>query len=288
MISRFLKKIKNIQIIDKTENKIRKYLESERKPWTEGYNEYKEKILSDMLRNQNILDLFSNNKALPDKYGFRIDERIVEFPWVISRVDSDRSVLLDAGSALNFKYILDLSIMKSKRVVIYTLSPEENGVKRNNVSYIYGDLRDTILKRNCFDEIVCISTLEHVGMDNEFLYSNDSQFNECKPDDYKDVIREFYRLLKPGGRLFVTVPYGQYENIGWLQQFDSKMIEMLIDVFGGSTYKEAYYKYFDAGWQIADANACNDCSYFNIHNRSDYEPDYVAAARAVACIEMVK
>ena len=66
------------------------------------------------------------------------------------------------------------------------------------------------------------------------------------------------------------------------------MIRTVVDVFGGSTCNVTYYKYFDDGWQIADADACNGCSYFDIHNRSDYEPDYVAAACAVACIELVK
>jgi ubiquinone/menaquinone biosynthesis C-methylase UbiE len=47
-------------------------------------------------------------------------------------------------------------------------------MKQNNISYVYGDLRNTILKDQCFDEIVCISTLEHIGMDNTMLYTKDS------------------------------------------------------------------------------------------------------------------
>ena len=125
-------------------------------------------------------------------------------------------------------------------------------------------------------------------MNNTFLYSQDPRFNEFRPDDYQDVIREFKQLLKPGGKLFITVPYGRYENLGWLQQFDYPRIETVLEVFGGSASNVAYYKYFTDGWQVVDADACADCSYFDIHNRSDYEPDYVAAARAVACIEMVK
>ena len=62
----------------------------------------------------------------------------------------------------------------------------------------------------------------------------------------------------------------------------------MLEVFGGSASSVAYYKYFADGWQVVDADACANCSYFDVHNRSDYEPDYVAAARAVACIEMVK
>ncbi len=125
-------------------------------------------------------------------------------------------------------------------------------------------------------------------MNNTFLYSKDSHFNEFRPDDYQDVVREFKRLLKPGGRLFITVPYGRYENLGWLQQFDHQKIDTVLEVFGGSASSVAYYRYFADGWQVTDADTCADCSYFDIYSRSDYEPDYVAAARSVACIEMVK
>ena len=267
--------------------RIHKYIAQGRKPWTPGYGEYKEKVLCTLLGDQDILDRFLHNRNLPVNYGFRIDERAIEYPWVLSRLDVADRYLLDAGSSLNHHYILDQPALSSRSIVVYNLSPE-NVIRRSNVSYIYGDLKRTILRSECFDEIVCISVLEHVGMNNTYLYSKDPRFNEFQPDDYLDVVREFKRLLKPGGKLFITVPYGRYENLGWLQQFDNSMIETVREVFSGSFTSVAYYKYFADGWQVTDADACADCSYFNIHNRSDYEPDYVAAARAVACIEMVK
>jgi SAM-dependent methyltransferase len=257
------------------------------RPWTAGYKEYRKVFLCDALANKELLEGFQKNQALPDKYGFRIDERVVEYPWVLSRLGVAEGLLLDAGSALNHEYTLDHPALRSKSLVIYNLSPEKV-VRRSNISYIYGDLRHTILKDESFDEIVCISTLEHVGMNNTLLYSNDARFNEFRPNDYLDVIREFKRLLKPDGKLLITVPYGHYENLGWLQQFDFKMVKAVVDAFGASPESVAYYKYFADGCQIADANACADCSYFDIHNRPDYEADYVAAAQAVACIETVK
>ncbi|MFC1917408.1 class I SAM-dependent methyltransferase [Chloroflexota bacterium] len=260
---------------------------SGRKPWTPGYADYKEVLLGEVLGNQGLLDRFRLNSALPAQYGFRIDERIIEYPWVLARLDATEKLLLDAGSALNFQYVLDLPMLKIRSIAIYNLSPE-NTVRRNNVSYIYGDLRHTILNSDCFDEIVCISTLEHIGMDNTFLYSKDIHFNELRLDDYQGAIIEFKRLLKPGGKLFITVPFGRYENLGWLQQFDQQKIETVLEVFGGSVSSVFYYRYSADGWQIGNADECVDCSYFDVHHRPDYEPDYVAAARAVACIEMVK
>lgn len=244
-------------------------------------------VLCDVLSDRDLLDCFLYRRALPAQFAFRLDERLVEYPWTIARLDVAERFLLDAGSTFNFQYILDLPALKCRSVVIYNLSPE-NVARREKVSYVNGDLRHTVFKKECFDEIVCISTLEHIGMDNTFLYIKDLRLKECKPDDYQGVVREFKRLLKPGGKLFITVPYGRYENLGWLQQFDKKMVEIVLDVFGGSANNVAYYRYVANGWQVADAKTCAESSYFDIHHRSGYEPDYLAAARAVACIEITK
>ena len=224
---------------------------------------------------------------MPPRYGFRLDERVVEYQWVLARLDTSERLLLDAGSTLTYGYLLDHPSLTCRGVVVYNLSPE-SVVGRGNVSYIQGDLRRTILRSECFDEIVCISTLEHIGMDNTFLYSKHARHKESRPDDYKVVVREFKRLLKPGGKALITVPYGVYEDHGWLQQFDSQRVETVLDVFGGSASAVCYYRYVDDGWQVSDAETCSDGRYFDVHNRQDYEPDCVAAARAVACIELVK
>jgi hypothetical protein len=233
------------------------------------------------------MNLFCSGHRLPDRYGLHLDERVVEYPWVLSRLDIGERLLLDAGSTLNHQYIVDHDILAGRRIVIYTLSPEQV-ISRANVSYIYGDLRSTILRSDYFDEIICISTLEHIGMDNTLLYSKDTRYNEEKNEDYLSAVKEFRRLLKPSGKLLITVPYGRYENHGWLQQFDQRMIDKMIKELACSLNKIVYYRYLPDGWQIAEKNDCAQSSYYNIHNRSDFDPDYAAAARAVACIEIIK
>lgn len=282
-----IEKYKTKYLLTRTKYRVRKYLSSGRKPWTTGYGEYKEKYLCNALQNENLMNCFYRNKKLPMNYGVGLDERVVEYGWFFSRIGHGIKLLMDAGSALNSSYILGQSVLMERSVVIYNLSPEQI-VIRSNISYLYGDLRQTILRDECFDEIVCISVLEHVGMDNTFLYSDNSIYKELKPDDYKMVIRELYRLLKPEGRLFLTVPFGRYENHGWLQQFDKKMLAELIEVFDGAEAHVVFYKYSLNGWQIADSDKCANCSYFDIHKRTGYDSDNAAAARAVACIEFVK
>ena len=256
-------------------------------PWTEGYTAYKRRVLQGALGDRNLLSRFTEQQDLPPGFGYRVDERIVEVPWVLARLREEPRVLLDAGASLNHDFLLQLAALRMRRIFVCGVSREKR-LGGANVSYVGSDLRCTGLKAGEFDEIVCISTLEHIGMDNTRVYSRDVRFKQFRPDDYKLAVREFHRLLRPGGRLLLTVPYGRYENHGWLQQFNRERLESIFQVFGGTAGTVAFYKYFEDGWQLVGADACGDCRYFDIQSRTDHEPDYVAAARAVACIELVR
>ena len=266
---------------------LRKYLSSGQKPWTKGYSKYKEMFISKTLHDDNLLMTFLHQGLLPANYGFRLDERCIEYPWLFSRLSLTDQSLLDAGSALNFDYLLNLEVLKNRNIVIYTLSPEDT-LSRSNISYIYGDLRRTIIRSEHFDEIVCISTLEHIGMDNTVLYSKDGRFAESRVDDYRIVVKELKRLLKFGGRLFITVPYGNYHNHHWLQVFDKAMLNNILKEFDGTECQITYYRYNPDGWQLSSADDSAHCTYFDIHQGQDYDFDYAAAARAVACMVLTK
>jgi len=286
-LQRFIGGLKAKRATRRRTLQIRAYLDGDRKPWTSGYLEYKEDRLQEILTDREILKCFRRGMTLPPCFGYRMNERFVEYPWLLTRLTPGTGLLLDAGSALNHDYLLSHEALKPKTLVIVTLAPERT-FPSPRISYLYGDLRKTILKNDCFDEIACISTLEHVGMNNTLLYTKDRAFDEISPLDYEQVIVELKRLLKPGGRLFITVPFGCYENHGWLQQFDRAMVERVQQVFEGSSSDISYYRYNEDGWNTSTADGCANCRYFDIHRQSGYDPDYAAAARAVACLELVK
>lgn len=262
----------------------RRYLGEGRIPLTVGYFDYRNDFLRDVLRRTDLLGLFRTRRELPRGYGFRLDERVIEYPWIVSRLSDQATDLLDAGSTLNFDFILGIESLSRKKIVIYTLAPEQNFTPRENVSYIYGDLRRTILRDHLFEEIVCISTLEHIGLDNTIAYSRDQRYNQVRLLDYRDVLGEFQRLLAPGGRLFLTVPYGKYQNCGWLQQFDQARLDDVIQVFDGTLEDQAFYRYTPEGWVLSNAGECAECEYNDFLVRSSFAPDYAVAACAVACV----
>jgi len=274
-------------IMNVTNDQIQQYINGGRIPWSPGYKQYRMGLLQEAVRDADLLRIVKSGSVLPPHYGFGIDERIVEYPWVLSRLDMGPGHLLDAGSTLNYPYLLDLHALSEKSIIILTLVPEHME-KRANVSYLYGDLRDTLLRDNAFDWIVCISTLEHVGLDNTKLYTSNEKYLESSTQDYLRVVSELKRVLKPGGHLFVTVPFGAYHNFGWMQQFDIKGVDNIIRAFGSEPVETAFFRYLPDGWVISDADSCKTSEYFDVHSASEPAPDRAAAARAVACLNFLK
>lgn len=266
-----------------------RYLASGRIPWSPGYKQYRYNLLESIPTDTTLLETFAQNAPLPPDYGMGIDERIVEYPWLLSRIPVGSGLLvLDGGSALNFPYLLDAPQLAEKRLVIQTLAPESTMAKRPNVSYVFGDLRETLYRDGIFDIVVSVSTLEHVGMDNAKLYTQDDEHNQSQPDDCLRVVEEFRRVLKPGGRFLMTVPYGKAQDLGWLHQFDSQRLGHAIHAFGPSLKAATFYRYGPEGWMLVDEDACAEAEYFDVHSAADPAPDRAAAARAVACLEFVK
>jgi SAM-dependent methyltransferase len=256
-------------------------------PWSKDYKPFRRQHLQTVVTDQSLLAIFKDRKPLPENYGCGLDERIVEYPWVLSQLGEAPDRLLDAGSTLNYAYLLDLPTVASKQIVIMTLAPETT-LKRDNVSYLYGDLRDILLRDNAFQWIVCISTLEHVGLDNTLLYTSNDDFKEDNTQDYRAVMAELRRVLAPGGRLLLTVPFGRAQNFGWMQQFDRSGIAEIVAAFGSKPLCETYFQYLPTGWVRSDDEACADCEYFDVHSAPEPAADGAAAARAVACLEFTK
>jgi SAM-dependent methyltransferase len=252
------------------------------KPWTKGYVEYKEREIERILSEKSF-----RVDGLPRGYGFRLDERIVEYPWLFSRLQAGAGRLLDAGSVLNSELLLDQPALQEKKSHICTLSPEKNCYWRKGVSYLYEDLRQLPYCDDLFDWIVCLSTIEHVGMDN-LLYTGESTKEELRPNDYLRALLELKRVLKPGGTIYLSAPFGKAANHRWYQIFDQLMVEKMIETFKPREDRRDYFLYHADGWRSCQPEQAAEATAFDVHSAKGYDVDFAAAARAVVCLELRK
>jgi hypothetical protein len=239
---------------------------------------HKVQVVKQALTDEHVLNCFRRNVALPLHYGLNVDERCVEYPWLLTRLRPRPGTLLDAGSTLNHKFVLDYPAFRDKTIHIMTLGPERNCFWHKGISYLFGDLRDIPIRDNFYETIVCASVLEHIGFDNKLFIKNDV-YRENSSDAFILVMKEFHRLLKPGGELLLTVPFGTYQHHGWFQQFDAPLLNRAIRAFSNPhQVAQTFYRSTPDGWVLTTAEECAGCEY----GRG------AVAACAVACVQVVK
>ena len=282
----------------KRELAYRRYMARGGIPFGMGYGIYRKQFITNTLSSSSLMARFVAGEPLPPGYGVGLDERCVEYPWMIGQLEATPGRLLDAGSTLNYDFLLDIPTLQAKVIHIMTLAPEEHCFWQRSISYIFDDLRDIPVRDNYYDTISCLSTLEHVGCDNSTFTGDDSD-REHRPDDYVVAIEELCRVLRPGGTLLVTVPFGVYSHLGVQQQFDARMLARAIQALTKcGEVIERYYRYSTGGWNLATAVDCIDARYVEwaasvwahgkVPDPIPIEPDQAVAARAVACLRLNK
>lgn len=200
-----------------------------------------------------------------------MSERVVEIPWVISRYHGETRVLDIGTSWAREVYKHKLSTLGVPQLYGVDLS----AMPVAGVEMSRADARHMPYRGASFDLVICISTLEHIGLDNA-VYGVHSQ-----PAEDGDVaaLREFGRVLVPGGRLLLTVPFGRRQRLDWLKQYDQVAWEELLKKASLVAVETAIYGYSDIrGWRRVWADDDLPKSGFQEHG--------APAATGVLCAEL--
>ena len=170
------------------------------------------------------------------------DERVVEIPWVLSRLSGARA--LEVGYAFaEPPYLAALLQAGFEELVGVDLAAAEVPGLRG----VQADVRDLPFADGSFDLALCVSTLEHVGADN-------SGYGLEAEDDGASrltALRELRRVLTPRGRLLITVPCGEPGEYGWFHQDDVRGWTRLFARAGFFIEEQETYELTEDGWRTA-------------------------------------
>jgi SAM-dependent methyltransferase len=259
--------------------------EAPARPWTPEYVERHREFVTRALDDPALIAALRAGRELPAGFGVGFDERVVEFPWTVTRDLTGR--VLDAGSTLNHPHVIVRIRPRVDELDIVTLAPEPQSFPFLDISYLFADLRELPVRDAIYDRVVSISTLEHVGMDNT-QYGDEGPRSSDPSADVAQAMAEMRRVLKPEGKLFITVPYGAKADLGWQRVFDLEGLDELVDAFGPREQHREFFRYTAAGWQRSDPQEAADSVYRDHFAESESEPppDRAVAARAIACVEL--
>jgi len=181
------------------------------------------------------------------------DERALEIPWSLARYCGEQRVL-DIGYAFaEPAYLAGLVALGATELVGADLAHADVPGLRPVVA----DVRELPFPDAWFDLAFCISTLEHVGRDNE-VYDVDAA-REDGGD--QAALRELHRVLAKDGRLLVSVPTGVPEDQGWQIVRPPKDWIALFERSGFLVYEDELYVRTDNGWRSASLDEARVARY---------------------------
>ncbi len=144
-------------------------------------------------------------------YGIRLfnlfgyhTERSREYDFIMNNISHSKATILDIGSVGS---LLPLKLAE-KGHIVFVVDTREYHEKHPNITSINKDINSIDFPENHFDEITCVSVLEHIGMS---AYGDPAY----KAGD-ELTIEKFAHILKSSGKLLITMPFGgEYKVLPW-------------------------------------------------------------------------
>jgi SAM-dependent methyltransferase len=223
--------------------------------------------------------------------GGGFDERAVEYPWMFDRMRELKpraTRVLDAGSILNHSRILAWWREAAlPPVSIFTQAYEGRAEVSDAVHYEFGDLRQLPYRDEWFSVVLCLSVIEHVGLDNT-VYGAAAEASQDPGMDALRALAELRRVTAPGGTLLLSFPYGKRAHRGWFRILDEADLRRLTLAPGWSDARVRIFRSLQYGWREVPPSDARDAGYNEPTGGAEKHtaPPWVAGAEAVALVEM--
>jgi len=163
-----------------------------------------------------------------------INERIVEHPWVFANLGIREGRVLDVGCCWS-SLSIELACLGYE---VWGIDISLYGLKHPNFKFVREDICETSLPKEYFDRVLAVSTIEHLGL---------GHFGDPKGTSRdKMAMDRIHILLKPGGKLLLTVPFGRSKELSWFRVYDSESLHKLVCAF--EVESKEFYVLKKDGW----------------------------------------
>jgi SAM-dependent methyltransferase len=147
-----------------------------------------------------FIDVEASAEAAPP------DGRIIEYAFAIEKL-----IVLGAGKTLDVGCTARLNYLPptlcSLGWEVWGIDLREFKFRHSNFHFVLGDIRKTDFPDNFFDAVYAVSTLEHIGLSGRYGITKKDTGGDAR------AVEETARILRPGGRLICTVPWGRQARI---------------------------------------------------------------------------
>jgi SAM-dependent methyltransferase len=151
--------------------------------------------------------------------GLVTTERVIEYPFVFQNLDGVKGLVLDIGCCGSRLPIALAS--RGFRVIGVDISPYP--YRHPNLRVVCGDAVRLPFATGTLAAVLAISVIEHVGLGH---YGDPS----AGAGDLA-AAREISRVLTPGGRALITVPFGTALTDDWKRVYDPPRLARLLAPF---------------------------------------------------------
>lgn len=192
--------------------------------------------------------VYSLHRAKTDKLDYHsliagvTSERVVEYPFVARNLvqRARKARILEIGSA-GSELASAISNLGGNSWSVFGIDLAMYGCDARM------DARSLGFQAGVFDQVISISTIEHIGIGRRSEISRGDQI----------AMKEILRVLRKGGSAIVTVPYGRTLVLGERHRiYDRRSLAELADGF--ASVRHEFYQYTKGKWlkctqQVADS-----------------------------------
>jgi SAM-dependent methyltransferase len=137
-----------------------------------------------------------------------LHSRCIEYPFAASQV-YDCNKILDVGTTKSDPTWI--AWLESLPIEVHAIDYDKPNFQFKNITFHESDLRDIPIDDNSFDIVLAVSVIEHIGLEDPQVFS--SKLPKKEIDGDIKAVKELIRIIKPGGRLVMTLPFGKPDVI---------------------------------------------------------------------------